>query len=134
MIEGVVMKILLRKQLNEEYVEIYKEKEFTLEELVLEYQRELPYEVLLGRVNGNDEELTYRVTSDVKIEFLDMRTNSANLAYQHSLSLVYLKAVMEVLGNVVVKIENSLNKGLYTEIKIDRDIEQKDIENERIGR
>ena len=49
---------------------------------------------------------------------VDMRTQSANLIYQHSLSLIYLKAVSDCLGNGVrVEIQNSLNKGLYTEIK-----------------
>ena len=71
----------------------------------------------MARVNGKDEELTYMLEEDCKVELLDMRTHSANLAYQHSLSLIYLKAVMDVLGDLAVEIENSLNNGLYTEIK-----------------
>ena len=80
-------------------------------------KKELPYTVLMARVNGKDEELTYMLEEDCKVELLDMRTHSANLAYQHSLSLIYLKAVMDVLGDLAVEIENPLNNGLYTEIK-----------------
>ena len=41
---------------------------------------------------------------------------ATNLIYQHSLSLIYLKAINDVLGKVRVEIKNSLNKGLYTTI------------------
>ncbi|MFR6257952.1 MAG: nucleoside kinase, partial [Anaerovoracaceae bacterium] len=86
------------------------------------------YTVLIARVNGKDEELTYKLKDDSVVELLDMRTHSANLAYQHSLSLIYLKAVMDVLGDFAVEIENSLNKGLYTEIKTKEPVTQKQVE------
>ena len=67
------------------------------------------------------EELTTRLERDCCVEFLDMRTQAANLIYQYSLSLIYLKAIWDVLGSEVpVEIQNSLNKGLYTEIKTPR--------------
>ena len=111
------MRILLKKQPGAEAEEIIRDEAVRLETLVEEYRSELPYRVLIARVNGEDRELTEYVECDANIELLDMRTHSADLAYQHSLSLLYLKSVMDVLGNVGVEIENSLNKGLYTEIK-----------------
>ena len=53
----------------------------------------------------------------VRVELLDARTQAANYAYQYSLTLIYLKAVRDVLGNVRVEVANSLNQGLFTEIK-----------------
>lgn len=111
------MRILLKKQPETEPVELIRDEAVLLEELAEQYRSELPYRVLIARVNGEDRELTEYVEDDAVVELLDMRNHSANLAYQHSLSLLYLKSVMDVLGDVGVEIENSLNKGLYTEIK-----------------
>lgn len=111
------MRILLKKQPGTEPVELIRDEAVLLEELVEEYRSELPYRVLIARVNGEDRELTEYVEDDAVVELLDMRNHSADLAYQHSLSLLYLKSVTDVLGDVGVEIENSLNKGLYTEIK-----------------
>ncbi|MDO4487231.1 MAG: nucleoside kinase [Bacillota bacterium] len=111
------MKILLKKGPGEAFEEIVRDKPVRLVRLVEEYQRELPYRILIARVNGRDEELDCMIEEDASVELLDMRTHSANLAYQHTLSLIYLKAVKDVIGDCSVEIENSLNKGLYTEIK-----------------
>ena len=62
------------------------------------------------------------------MEFLDMRTQAANLIYQYSLCLIYLKAIWDVLGrDVPVEIQNSLNKGLYTEVKTPRAITEQQV-------
>ena len=41
--------------------------------------------------------------------------------------LVYLKSVRDVMGDVPVKIENSLNKGLYTEMELAREVSEEDV-------
>lgn len=93
----------------------------TIEELLKSYEKELPYTILAAKVDNKVEELTTRLERDCYVEFLDMRTQAANLIYQYSLSLIYLKAIWDVLGSEVpVEIQNSLNKGLYTEIKTPR--------------
>lgn len=108
--------------------DVIRETPVLLKDLSDEYQSRHPYRILIARVNGMDRELTERINEDSVVEFLDMRTYSANLAYQHSVSLLYLKAVMDVLGNVGVEIENSLNKGLYTEIKTPEPVTQEQVE------
>lgn len=89
----------------------------TLEQLVREYQQELPYTIIAAKVNNKIEALTYRLEKPSKVELLDMRNQAANLIYQYSLSLIYLKAINDILGKVQVEIENSLNKGLFTRIR-----------------
>lgn len=122
------MKIKLQPQIGAAYEEINVDRPVTVKELADRFQPELPYRVLLANVDGKDEELTYLLHRDCEVRLLDMRTYSANLVYQHSLSLIYLKAVMDVLGDLTVEIENSLNKGLYTEIKTPESITQEQIE------
>ena len=121
------MKIKLQPQIGAAYEEITMDRPVTVKELADRYQPNLPYTVLLANVDGKDEELTYLLDRDCVVRLLDMRTYSANLVYQHSLSLIYLKAVMDVLGDLSVEIENSLNKGLYTEIKTPEPITEEQI-------
>lgn len=113
------MKIQLKKELRGEFQEVTIEKGTSIEELYKTMENELPYTVLAAKVNNKLVTLAYKIHRDCRIEFLDMRTQVANLIYQNSLSLIYLKVVYDVLGDFEVDIENSLNKGLYTEIKSD---------------
>jgi len=106
---------LITGQRSDAFEEII-EQGTTIERLVSEY-KDLPYKILAAKVDNKVSELTKTIDQPCTIEFLDMRTHSANLIYQRSLSLIYLKAINDVLGKVSVGIENSLNKGLYTEIK-----------------
>lgn len=87
----------------------------TIESLAAEYN-DLPYMVLAAKVDNKITELTKVIECPACIEFMDMRNQAAALIYQRSLSLLYLKAIDDVLGKVSTHIENSLNKGLYTEI------------------
>ena len=78
----------------------------SLEKLAERIQGECPYRILLARVNGVDRELAEKIdperdfagSDELVIEFLDMRTHSAELTYQRGISMIYLKAVKDVLG------------------------------------
>lgn len=120
------MKIKLHTTVDKEPIELERNEPFTIEELAREYQDQAPYRILLARVNGIDRELTTLIETDAEIRFYDQRTQSANLAYQRSLSLLYLYAVKEVLG-VDADIDNSLNKGLYTDVKVRRRVSHEDV-------
>lgn len=111
------MKIQLRTAPRGEWEELEIEQGTTIEAIYREKQEQLPYRMLAAKVDNQFQELTEPLVQPCRVELLDMRTLTANLIYQHSLSLIYLKAVYDCLGDVRVEIQNSLNKGLYTEIK-----------------
>lgn len=115
------------KPVSGEYYEVEMPAGSTFEDVYRMYEEEYPYTVLAVKVNNKLESLIHQIEEDCTVEFLDMRSQAANLIYQHSLSLIYLKAVEEVLGRAITDIENSLNKGLYTEIKCEKPITQKQI-------
>ena len=121
------LRIQLKKELRGQFEEITVERGMTIEEIYKEIKEELPYTVLAARVNNKIERLEHRIYGDCRVELLDMRTQEANLIYQNSLCLIYLKAIEDVLGKVDVDIENAINKGLYTEIKSHDAITAKDI-------
>ena len=111
------MKIQLKTDPKGEYREIQVNGGTTLEELYKSMKEQLPYTIMLARVDNTYEDLNYRIEKECRVELLDARTQAANYAYQYSLTLIYLKAVRDVLGNVRVEVANSLNQGLFTEIK-----------------
>lgn len=121
------VKIQLKKELRGQFEEITVERGITIEEIYKEVKDELTYTVLAARVNNKIERLDHRLYNDCRVELLDMRTQEANLIYQNSLCLIYLKAIEDVLGKVEVDIENAINKGLYTEIKSQTPVTAKDV-------
>ena len=83
----------------------------------------LPYRVLATRMDNRTHSLRHHLKEGCRLELLDMTDPAANLMYQHSLCLLYLKAVMDVLGeDADVDIPNALNKGLFTRVKDDENI------------
>ena len=127
-IKGAFMEIMLKIRPGEEPRRIIRNGPAALEELAEEFAAELPYTVMLAKVNGKYEELTFVPEEDSEVELLDIRNHSADLAYQNSLCLLYLKSVMDVMGKVTVRIDNSLNKGLYTEIDSDQPVTETQVE------
>ena len=121
------MNIRLVKELRSEETVAAIARGSTIEELYKQYAKQLPYTVLAAKVDNKIEGLDHRLSRECRVEFLDMRTQAANLIYQNSLILIYLKAIEDILGKADVDIENALNKGLYTEIKAAEPITAKQV-------
>jgi len=109
-------------------IDIDIETGITIEDLIKDYKEELPYTIIAAKVNNKIEALTYKLKKPAEIELLDMRNQAANLIYQYSLSLIYIKAINDVLGKVHVEIKNSLNKGLFTNIRTLKPVTKEDIQ------
>ncbi|WP_312093255.1 nucleoside kinase [Aminipila sp.] len=122
------MEILLKKGPREQEIHFKIKGNSTVENIIKEVKDNLPYTVLAARVDNEIVALTHEIDKPCKIELLDMRNQSANLIYQYSLSLIYLKAVTDVLGKTVVEIQNSINKGLYTMIRRKQPVTQAEID------
>ena len=87
----------------------------TVEEILQMVKDEMPYPIYLCKLDNNYRWLKHEVVHDAQIEFLDIRNTACWSVYQNSLSLVYMKAVHDVLGeDAIVTVQNSFNKGLYT--------------------
>lgn len=115
------MKITVIKELRAQPQVIIVEEGIRLKEVADSFQSQVPYRILAARINNKLEDLNIEIKEDCQVEFLDVRSQSANLIYQHSLIMIYLKAISDVLGKTDVEIANSLNKGLYTEVRFFRE-------------
>ena len=89
----------------------------TIAEIVHTYFPDLPHTILSAKVNNKYEDLNFRVFGDCNIELLDMRTQSAAYVYQDSLIHLFYAATYRVLGKVSIELGNSLNQGMYIQIK-----------------
>lgn len=67
--------------------------------------------IVAALVNGDLEELTYRVTMDVDVTPLDLSTNDGMLIYQRSISFVLIVAVHELFPEARVVIDHSMALG-----------------------
>jgi uridine kinase len=111
------MQILLKLTGDEAVTPVEIQDGATYETLAQQVSNLLPYPVFAAKRNNVVERLTEPVQANSVVELLDLRNRSAELIYQNSVSLLYIKAVQDVLGKVQVQIEHSLNKGVFTEIK-----------------
>ena len=90
------------------------EKNSTVEEILKQVEDKLPYPIYACKFDNIYRSLTHKITHDCTVEFLDMKNQATWLIYQNSLSLIFIKAVHDVMGkDVQVSIRNSLNKGIY---------------------
>ena len=100
----------------------------TIEDIIAPYLTEAPYPIYLARMNNRIADLTTKVGKGSTIELLDLRSQAANMTYQASLIMLYLRAVEKVLGRTPVEIDYSLNKGLLTRIRKKYEVTPKQVE------
>ena len=83
--------------------------------------------VVAARVNNILQELTNRVEEEAEIIPVDLSTQPGVRIYSRSLILVLARAAREVFPTCRLRIEHSLNKGLYGEIYLGRPFGEKDL-------
>lgn len=113
-----------------EWMNLSVEEGSTLEELLFRFDDQVHTEVLAARISRGEHRvisLKEKIIQEEDYEFLDMSEPSANQLYQRSLIFMYLKAVHDILGEDRVIIANSLNKGIYTEIRGSRPVTASDV-------
>lgn len=91
-------------------------KGMTLEEISKSFQKNYKYPIILARVNNTLKELTYQVTKNCTIEFLDLTSKEGNRTHISGLTFVIIYAVKTLYGrNADIVIQHSLDKGIYIE-------------------
>ena len=91
----------------------------TAQQLIQKYNIETAAPILTCRINQCSSRLDTPIMENSTVYLDTLQTSYANMAYQETLSLVYRKAIHDLFGkDVQVTINNSLSKGLFTEIHI----------------
>ena len=89
----------------------------TLLEIAKDLNIKLKNRILGARVNNTLTELDYQIFRPKIIEFIDITNIDGYKMYQRSLSFVLVKAVKDIFPKYTLKIEHSISKGFYCEIK-----------------
>ncbi|MCF0115320.1 MAG: nucleoside kinase [Erysipelotrichaceae bacterium] len=77
-----------------------------------------PYPALGVTVNNNYYELDRCIEENDVVEWLTFKSQGGNFMYQHGLILLLKKALKDVTSiNCNIEIANSLNKGIYIQVK-----------------
>lgn len=84
-------------------------------------------EIVALRVNNTIKELSFPLTSDMTLDWIDITDMDGVRIYQRSLSFVLIRAAMELFEGIQVTVEHSLNKGLYFEFNYSRPITEEDV-------
>lgn len=102
----------------------------TLEDLLIPFDDQLSTDILAAKTSRYERKiisLKEKIVQEEDYEFLDMSEPSGNQIYQRSLIFMYLKAVHDILGEDRVIVANSLNKGIYTEIRGEKSISANEV-------
>ena len=95
------------------------EKGVTPEMIAEEFRENLSSDILSCRIDNVHERLDTKIEKDCTLQLLDQGNPYANLVYQTSLTLLYLRAIHDVFGEKTrVSINNSLSRGLFTNIHV----------------
>lgn len=107
------------------------EKSCDIEEIIHVYKERTgarpSYKYLIASVDNSYKELNTIISQPCNIEFIDMRTQAGNVTYQNSLALIFLAAVEAVMPGTDVEIQNALNKSLYTIVKSQEPVTEKQL-------
>lgn len=89
----------------------------TLMDLSRRRQPEHTSTIVAAMVNGELRELTWALTTDAQIRFLDLSTDDGQRIYIRSLSFLLVRAAKDILPDSQISIEHSLGNGLYVELR-----------------
>lgn len=99
--------------------QLLAQKGCTPMEIAQELMEPMKYPLTSCLWQGENIRIDEPLPESGKLILQDMTSNYGNYAYQSTLKLLFLQAVREVLGNVSVRFNNSLSKGIYTVIHAD---------------
>ena len=100
---------------SEKEITLEVPKNTTIAELLQEVNTE--HNIYAALINHKHVHFSECVHDQDVIQLQDIRASYGNTCYQSTLTLLYLKAIHDVMGkNVTVTIANSLSKGLFTVI------------------
>ena len=100
---------------SEKELKLEVKKNTTIVQLIQEVNSK--HRIYAALINHKHVHFNERVSEGDVVELQDIRASYGNTCYQTSLTLLYLKAIHDVMGkNVTVTIANSLSKGLFTVI------------------
>ncbi|WP_458379732.1 hypothetical protein [Thermoclostridium stercorarium] len=90
----------------------------TLEQIKNDFYSDSKSIVVAAYVNNEIRELTYAVTEDCNITFIDLSTADGARIYERSLTFLLVKAFHDIFPGESLEICHSVSKGLFFECSV----------------
>ncbi|MBQ3307943.1 MAG: nucleoside kinase [Bacilli bacterium] len=93
-------------------------KGITVEEVLIEHGDKTKYPVIIARADNKLKELSDKLHHSCTLELLDLTSPEGNRVHINTLILILLSAINVLYGNnAKIKVEHSLDKGMYIKTK-----------------
>ena len=112
---------------NREYKLDNKSSGILLQNIVEDIESEYKGYITLANINNKLRELSYEVKQDCNIKFIDTTNADGLRVYFRTLSFIFIMACDELFNKPKVTIEHSLANGLYSEVYINKTLQEDDI-------
>ena len=112
--------------INNEKYEI--EKKTTLLELGKQFKEKYISTIVAARVNNDIRELSYEISEDAEIKFIDLTDEDGMRIYRRSLYFIFIKAVSEVFPERNAVISHPMSNGVYCEINGNEALSEAEVE------
>lgn len=109
------IKVNFRDTVEKEYI-----KEVSLLDISNDFKSYFNYPIIGAKLDNELADLSKMVSKKCDVDFYDRSSITGNTIYSSSVCFMLIVAVRRVLGDVDVKIEHSIDKGVYCEIDYEK--------------
>lgn len=122
------MSYTIRLQHHENVSQIKLERSMTIDQILASWDPVKSKAIVGAIFNNRVVHLNTRLDQDESLELLDIQTRNGQLIYERTLSFVFTTACYHLFPKHPVRIEHSLNNGLYAEFNQELAIDQGRVE------
>jgi len=87
-------------------------------DIAKEVQEKYDDPILIASVDNNLVELSEKIYTDTTVKFYDQSSSIGSRVYIRGILFLFIKAYKDVVGDYKLRIENSLDKGIYCEAEV----------------
>ena len=118
------MSYTIRLSFEEKVSQLEIERAMTIDQILEIWDPEKEKAIVGAILDHQVVHLNTRIDRDVELKLLDVRTRNGQLIYERTLSFVFTTACYNLFPTHPVRIEHSLNNGLYAEFNAELAIDQ----------
>lgn len=122
------MSYTVRLQYHDSVSQIKLDRSMTIDQILAVWDPSKSKAIVGAILNNRVVHLNTRVDEDVSLKLLDIRTRNGQLIYERTLSFIFTRACYQLFPKHPVRIEHSLNNGLYAEFDQELAIDQGRVE------
>lgn len=113
--------------ISEKNIELQVPVGTSLEAIAQDFEKVHNESIMAAKVDNHIRELTYTVTHDCEVRFIDLSHYDGYRIYYRSLSFLLIKAMKECFPEKKLIVSNSISKGIYFEVTGGGDLQKEEV-------